>query len=221
MVRLIVDGVAFQTGAWARGKLQDPTRLLTALANSGKHDIVLLDRGHSPHVDGIVSIPFPAHRPGRDGPADSALIQQVCDHYRADAFIGSDCTTPLTTPMLMILSEGFSGPDNDIPARAHGEMELAIAYALRYLCVSKAIELELMARYPEIPPERVAVAPVGWTARPAPLGERGQAASADPVETALAQQLGALVSDAKSGRFDHFFAQWARLRHIQGTVDYL
>jgi glycosyltransferase involved in cell wall biosynthesis len=160
MTRLLVDGVFFQLNNTGIARVW--RMLLSLLARSGEYEIILLDRGNSPQIEGVHPIPFPSYRMGFHSPADSELIQKTCDHYRVDAFTSTYYTAPLSTPMVLVLYDmipelfGF-----DLRLRDKMDKELAIAFAQRYLCISHMTRKDLLSFYPEIPPDRVAVAHCG------------------------------------------------------------
>lgn len=159
MTRLLVDGVFFQmtnTGiarVWAS--------VLSILGRDQRFEIHLLDRGNAPSIPGVRNIPFPAYQ-FQYCPADSELIQQICDHYRIDLFTSTYYTSPMRTPMVLLVYDmipelfGF-----DMSLRGWTEKATAISYAQDYLCISHNTRKDLLMLYPEIPEERVAVAHCG------------------------------------------------------------
>src|SRR6202008_600001 len=76
--------------------------VLPWLAADPRFEVFFLDRGNAPAVPGMHCIPFPGYR-ATDCPADSALIQRICTHYRIDVFPSTYYTTPLATPMLLMV----------------------------------------------------------------------------------------------------------------------
>lgn len=159
MTRLLVDGVFFQmtnTGiarVWAS--------VLGLLAADSRFEVFLLDRGNAPEIPGVRYLPFPAYQ-FQYCPADSALVQRICDHYRIDVFTSTYYTTPLRTPMLLMVYDMIPELfDFDMSLRGWSEKATAISYAQEYLCISHNTRRDLLALYPEIPGERVAVAHCG------------------------------------------------------------
>jgi glycosyltransferase involved in cell wall biosynthesis len=160
MSRLLVDGVFFQLNNTGIARVWQT--VLTRLAQKGHYEILMLDRGSAPRIEGISLIPFPSYGLVQNTAADSLLIQKVCDHYHVDVFTTTYYTTPLRTPMVLMLYDmipelfGFNLLQHD-----KMEKELSIAYAQRYVCISNQTLKDLLCFYPEIPTERVVVAHCG------------------------------------------------------------
>lgn len=155
MKRLLVDGVFFQLTNSGIARVW--RSVLEILAASGRFEILFLDRGNAPPLEGVTYIPFPKHV-ADESPADSQLIQQICDLYHVDAFTSTYYTTPLTTPMLLMVYDMIPELfDFDMSHRAWMEKTVAISYAQRYLCISHNTRRDLLALYPEIPPGKVSV----------------------------------------------------------------
>lgn len=157
MLRLVVDGVFFQLNNTGIARVWHT--VLQMLAVKRTHEIILLDRGGAPRIEGVTSVPFPAYSLSANSPADSVLIQQMCDHFKADVFSTTYYTSPLTTPMVMMVHDmipelfGFN-----LQQRDKMDKELSIAYAQRFICVSHRTRHDLLSFYPEIPADRVVVA---------------------------------------------------------------
>jgi hypothetical protein len=83
------------------------------------------------------------------------------------------------------------------------EQALAVAYSLTYVCASREARLSLSSLYPEVPGDRIVVASADRT-----------------MATLVSDEVDLLVVDARSGRYDKFFAEWRRLRDVQATVDF-
>lgn len=159
MIRLLVDGVFFQMNNTGIARVWHS--ILNLIAKTDGIEIFFLDRGRAPLIGGIEYIPFPTHRETNTA-ADSLLIQKVCDHYKIDVFTSTYYTTPVATPMVLLVYDmipelfGF-----DLNHRAWMEKSAAICYAQSYLCISHNTRSDLLAFYPEIPSERAAVAHCG------------------------------------------------------------
>lgn len=167
-MRVLVDGVFFQLSnsggrVWRAngGIARIWANVLEELAATPGVDVMLLDRGGSPSIEGVERIPFPAYL-GRDAPADSALIQKICDLRSVDAFTSSYYTTPLETPATLVVYDmipelfGF-----DMSPTIWMEKSTAIAFAMNFLCISKITRRDLLAFYPEIAPGSAKVAYCG------------------------------------------------------------
>ena len=159
MIKLLVDGVFFQLNNTGIARVWQS--VLELLATDDRFQIYFLDRGNVPAIAGIEYIPFPAFY-ADNCPADSQLIQDVCDHYRIDVFTSSYYTTPITTPMLLMVYDMIPELfDFDMSHRIWMEKVAAICYAQRYLCISENTRSDLRAFYPEIPISHVAMAYCG------------------------------------------------------------
>jgi len=159
MIRLLVDGVFFQMANTGIARVW--ASVLELLAKNPDFDVHFLDRGNAPSIEGMSYIPFPSYQ-FHCCPADSELIQRVCDEFCIDVFTSTYYTTPLRTPMLLMVYDmipelfGF-----DMTLRGWTEKATAISYAQEYLCISHNTRKDLLMLYPEIPPERAKVAHCG------------------------------------------------------------
>lgn len=159
MLRIVVDGVFFQLASSGIARVWDT--ILRQMVHFPGVEIVLLDRGGAPEIAGITRLPFPRYH-AAEAAADSALIQKACDHLNADAFTSTYYTTPLSTPMVLMVYDmipelfGF-----DMRIKDWMEKETAIAYAQRYLCISHSTRQDLLKLYPEIQPSLAEVAHCG------------------------------------------------------------
>lgn len=167
-MRVLVDGVFFQLSnsgghIWRAngGIARIWAKVLEGLAATPDVDLVLLDRGGSPTIEGVERVPFPAYL-GRDAPADSALIQRICDMRSIEVFTSSYYTTPLETPSTLVVYDmipelfGF-----DMSPTIWMEKSTAIAYAMNFLCISRITRRDLLAFHPEIAPQSAEVAYCG------------------------------------------------------------
>ena len=159
MTRLLVDGVFFQMANTGIARVW--ASVLALLAKDERFEIHFLDRGNAPEIEGVHYIPFPTYG-FQFCPADSQLVQKVCDQFGIDVFTSTYYTTPMRTPMLLMVYDmipelfGF-----DMSLRGWTEKATAISYAQEYLCISHNTRKDLLMLYPEIPAERVAVAHCG------------------------------------------------------------
>ncbi|MBT8419589.1 MAG: glycosyltransferase, partial [Gammaproteobacteria bacterium] len=159
MTRLLVDGISFQLNDTDIARVW--CSVLEQLAQAGRFEIYFLDRGNAPEIDGIQYIPFPRNLFAHN-PADSMLIQRICDHYAIDVFTSTYYTSPMHTPMLLVVHDMIPELFNfDLSQRIWMEKDAAISYAQRYLCVSENTRRDLLALYPEIPSEMATMAHCG------------------------------------------------------------
>src|SRR5713226_6456736 len=121
MIRLLVDGVFFQLSDSGISRVW--RSVLKLLAPSSRFEIYMLDRGNAPNIDGIIRIPFPSYHYGHCA-TDSILIQKLCTHVRADAFTSTYFTTPIDTPMALVVNDMIPELfDFDLSDRAWMEKE--------------------------------------------------------------------------------------------------
>ena len=153
MIKLLVDGVFFQLSNSGIARVW--RSILELLAEDERFQIYFLDRGKAPTISGINYIPFPSYK-ATDCPADSLLIQDICDFYQIDVFSSTYYSTPISTPMVLLVHDMIPELFNfDLSHRDWMEKMTAICYAQRYLCVSENTRNDLLALYPEIPPDLV------------------------------------------------------------------
>lgn len=159
MTKILIDGVFFQLQNSGIARVW--RTLLNIISKSELFDIYFLDRGNAPVIDGIHYISFPKYQ-SCYCPADSMLIQNICDFYKIDAFTSTYYTTPINTPMLLMVYDMIPEIfDFDLTVRGWMEKEIAISYAQRYLCISYNTRNDLLTFYPEIPDYNVSVAYCG------------------------------------------------------------
>jgi len=156
-LKLLVDGVFFQLNSTGIARVW--RSLLPYVAMRGDFEVILLDRGNAPVLAGVTLIPFPSRKLAEQSADDSILIQRVCDHYGIDVFTSTYYTTPVCTPMLLMvydmIPELFSF---DLSLRPWMDKELAISFARRHLCISHNTRTDLLSLYPEIAPDQASVA---------------------------------------------------------------
>lgn len=160
-MRILIDGVFFQLNNTGITYLW--RSLLEHLVQKSDIEIFLLNRGGAPTIAGVTYIPFPSYHATLPTTADdSVLIQKVCDFYEIDVFSSTYYTTPLNTPMLLLVYDMIPELlEFDLSARAWMEKELAISYAQHYICISENTKKDLIQFYPTIPDDRVDVAHCG------------------------------------------------------------
>lgn len=159
-MRLLVDGIFFQIASSGIARVWQT--LLRRLASKRSIEIFVLDRGRAPDLPNITLIPFPSYR-DRYSPEDSALLQKLCDHYKIDVFTSTYYTSPLSTPMLLVVYDmipelfGF-----DLAERYWMEKEMAIAFSRRFIAISHSTKRDLLRFYPEVSDDDVVVAHPGY-----------------------------------------------------------
>lgn len=158
-MNILIDGVFFQLNNTGIARLW--RSILPRMAALSGHNFYMLDRGNAPDVPGVTNIEFPAYL-DRDAPADSTLIQRMCDHLKIDAFTSTYYTTPLETPAVMVVYDMIPERFNlETRSRIWLEKTTAIHYAQRYVCISQQTKNDLLHFYPEIPDQATTVAYCG------------------------------------------------------------
>jgi glycosyltransferase involved in cell wall biosynthesis len=154
-VKLLVDGFFFQINNTGIARVW--RSILPHLVAREDFDVYMLDRGHAPMVEGVTYIPFPTNAFAQCAD-DSILIQRVCDQYAIDVFTSTYYTTPLSTPMLLMVHDMIPELFQfDLTQRAWMEKDTAICFAQRYLCNSENTRNDLLSFYPEIAPANTVV----------------------------------------------------------------
>jgi glycosyltransferase involved in cell wall biosynthesis len=147
--RLLIDGVFFQLIQSGIGRVW--ASVLPALLADDSLDVLVLDRGGLPELSGMRRIPFPTYTLERYNSDDSALIQQVCDRYDVDVFTSTYYTTPLTTPMFLLIYDMIPELfDFCLTQRGWEEKAIAISYARRHISISQNTNDDLLRFYPDL-----------------------------------------------------------------------
>ncbi len=158
-MRILIDGVFFQLNNTGIARVWES--ITKILASQEEHEIYFLDRGRAPDINNVKYIPFPTFY-AKDCPADSLLIQDVCDEFKIDVFTSTYYTTPIKTPMVLMVYDMIPEIFNfDMSHRIWMEKNTAINYAQRYLCISNNTRNDLLSLYPEIPPNCIEMAYCG------------------------------------------------------------
>ena len=159
-MRLLVDGVFFQLASSGIARIWKS--LIPRLVEHGMIDVFMLDRGSAPDFAGVTTIPFPSYH-DRYTADDSKLIQRICDHYDIDVYTSTYYTSPLSTPMVLVVYDMI--PEHmefDLTQRFWMEKEVTISFARNFIAISQSTKDDLLRFYPEILPEHVAVAYPGF-----------------------------------------------------------
>lgn len=147
--RLLIDGIFFQLTQSGIGRVW--ASVLPSLIADSSLDILVLDRGGLPDIAGMQRIPFPTFTQERYNADDSALIQRVCDRYDVDVFTSTYYTTPLTTPMFLLIYDMIPELfDFCLSQRGWEEKAIAISYARRHISISQNTNDDLLRFYPDL-----------------------------------------------------------------------
>lgn len=147
--RVVVDGCAFHATSGGIPRLWDA--ILAQWSDSDfARQVVVLDRGGSaPRHAGITYRPMPLLR-AHDSSAERTMIQRACDAERADVFVSTLYSMPLTTPTLLYVHDMTPenlGKDMSIPL--HRDKIASIATAAGIVCLTHATADDLRRFVPE------------------------------------------------------------------------
>jgi predicted O-linked N-acetylglucosamine transferase (SPINDLY family)/glycosyltransferase involved in cell wall biosynthesis/predicted O-methyltransferase YrrM/ubiquinone/menaquinone biosynthesis C-methylase UbiE len=159
--KIIVDGVFFQITK--TGIYQVWISLFKEWVNSGfSQHLIILDRaGTAPKIPGIQSRQIPAYDYNKTD-ADRRMLQQICDEEKADLFISTYYTTPLTTPSVFMaydmIPERLGLDLNDPMWR---EKHYAIRQACAAISISENTARDLTHYFPQFYSDKITVAHCG------------------------------------------------------------
>jgi glycosyltransferase involved in cell wall biosynthesis/SAM-dependent methyltransferase len=158
---ILIDGVFFQL--YKTGIARVWRSLLQQWANTefASH-ILVLDRANTaPQIPGIryrTIAPYDYN----NTKGDRQLLEKICDEEKADLFISTYYTTPLTTPSVFMAydfaGEVLRGPSNDPVSLNKAD---AIKYSSHYISISDNTARDLNKFFPDIPLESINVAHCG------------------------------------------------------------
>ncbi len=149
--RIVIDGVFFQY--YVTGVARVWNALLEELSGSMfASGVVILDRGRTaPRITGYRYLDAPLHNE-TDAAGERKMLQDVCDQYRADLFISTWHTGPVSTPSLLMvhdmLPEILLGERRLDEARWR-EKQAAIDTTRCYVTVSENTAKDLVKWHPE------------------------------------------------------------------------
>jgi hypothetical protein len=196
---LVIDAVGLAGPVSEEGRLW--RSVLTLLPSRLAVPVVLLDRdGAELDVPGIRVVPFPAGG-DRFFPGDSALLEQVCRHFGAGAFLSTGGSTPLETPSVAVITGGPVPGEARAASPAGAEAVLAVAHARRRLCLGEDLRRRLLDAMPALDPATVS------------------AVSQDSLADRLAETVATVVRESEAGDYRAFYERWSALRRLQGEVD--
>lgn len=168
-MKLLIDGVFFQLASSGIARVWQS--ILPIMIADTRIEVLILDRGGIPDIPGLKRIPFPAYKDHYTAD-DSILIQKVCDFYKVDVFTSTYYTTPLTTPMFLMVYDMIPELfDFDLSHRHWQEKAVALSYARSTISISESTRKDLIRLYPHTTAE-ASVALLGYdSAVFRPVGE--------------------------------------------------
>jgi glycosyltransferase involved in cell wall biosynthesis len=169
--KVVIDGVFFQM--YQTGIARVWKTLLEQWAANGfaKHIVVLDRQKTAPYITGVRTRSMDVYDYNRTD-KDRYTLQTVCDEERADVFISTYYTTPVTTPSVFMahdmIPELFGW---DVRHPMWREKHYGIRHASAFVCVSTQTKRDLMRFFPDIPSERITVTPLAAAPMFKPRGE--------------------------------------------------
>ncbi|GFO53238.1 hypothetical protein GMSM_02450 [Geomonas sp. Red276] len=148
---VVVDGVFFMTPKTGITRVWEALLTEWAKTDFGK-SIVVLDRtGTAPKIPGLRYRTLPAYSARPEG-VDRALVQKVCDEERADLFISTYYSSPLTTPSLFLSHDMIPEMSGlyDLNDAQWTEKRHALARASAYVAVSRSTARDMERLSPEL-----------------------------------------------------------------------
>jgi glycosyltransferase involved in cell wall biosynthesis len=130
--------------------------------NGFARHLVLLDRnGTAPRIPGLRYRDIPTYDYDRTGD-DAMLLQFLCTQEKADLFISTYYTTPITTPSAFMAYDMIPEVIGaDLREVMWQEKHRAIMHACAYLAISENTARDLVAYFPHVDPALVRVAHCG------------------------------------------------------------
>ncbi|MCT7982337.1 glycosyltransferase [Laspinema sp. A4] len=158
---IIIDGIFYQINNTGIARVW--ISLLQEWVKTGfAKQILFLDRaGTAPRIPGVKYLCIPSYD-YNNTEADRRLLQDICDEENADIFISTYYTTPLTTPSVFMAYDMIPEryPTN-LNAAMWREKHQGIRHGSAYITISEQTARDLVEFFPEIPRDRVTVAPCG------------------------------------------------------------
>lgn len=170
---IVIDGVFFQFNQTGIARVWCSLLEEWAKSDFGQHLLVLDRDNTAPKVPGInykVIEPYDY----RYSSIDCTKLQEICDDIRADVFISTYYTTPLSTPTVFMAYDMVPEVMKfDLNELCWQEKHRGILYSHRYITISQNTAKDLLTFFPYIDPKSVTVAYCGVDAlfKPTVTGE--------------------------------------------------
>lgn len=159
-MKILVDGIFFQLAQSGISRVW--STLLTKLANKSDIEVVCLDRGGAPIIEGIRLIPFPSYTFSATA-AESFLLQDICNQIGADVFASTYYTSPVETPSLMVVYDMIPEVmEFDLKHRIWMEKQVSIVHARQFVCISNSTASDLQRFYPTIDNNQIHIGYCGY-----------------------------------------------------------
>ncbi|MCA2690960.1 MULTISPECIES: glycosyltransferase [unclassified Microcystis] len=159
--KIVLDGVFFQLNNTGIARMWSAV-LEQWNRSDFAHNIVVLDRDNTaPKFENIRYRNLKAYN-YEDSGLDSQMLQFVCDEAKADLFISTYYTTPITTPSVLLAYDMVPEViEANLKEPMWREKHLGIRHACQYLAISQNTADDLIRFFPEILSESVNVAHCG------------------------------------------------------------
>ncbi|MEG4030904.1 MULTISPECIES: FkbM family methyltransferase [unclassified Microcoleus] len=165
---ILIDGVFFQHNNTGIARVWKSLWQEWANTNFAQNIIILDRNGTAPKIPGIRYRTIPLYDYG-DTDRDRAMLQQICDEEKADLFISTYYTTPISTPSVFMAYDMI--PElmgQNIGHPEWREKHNGIRHAWAYITISENTARDLVKVFPHIPSSSVAVAHCGIDANFSP-----------------------------------------------------
>lgn len=161
-MRILIDGVFFQYMNTGIGIVWQ-SLLHEWVQNGFAKNIIVMDRTaktvlaklRTPRVPGVEYIEAQPHNHA-NVEKQQEIVQQYCDEVKADVFMSTYYTSPLTTPYIMMVHDMIPEMlDMDMNAPEWKEKHAAITKAQELICISHNTANDLKHFFPEIKNENI------------------------------------------------------------------
>lgn len=157
---IVVDGVFFQLNNTGIGRVWSETLKLWAASDMARHVWILDRNGTLPPISGLRRIsvkPFNIEEPG----SDAFMLQDICDELKADVFISTYYTAPISTPTVAMIYDMIPELLSYDPHEWQWEQKrLSISHAVHFACISDCTAKDLRRLHPEISESAITVTPL-------------------------------------------------------------
>lgn len=159
--QIVIDGVFFQFAD--SGIAQVWRNLLKCWSENGfyQHLIVLDRAGTAPRITNIRYRPVPAYDYNQTD-IDAQMLQKICDEKKADLFISTYYTTPLSTPSVFLAHDMIPEVIGaNLEELCWKEKHYGIMHASSYLAISQNTARDLNHFFPHISLNKITIANCG------------------------------------------------------------
>jgi len=160
-IKIVVDGIFFQINNTGIARIWKT--LFEEWANDGfAKNIVVLDRaGTSPKISRVRYITVPPYDYNNTD-ADRVMLQKICDAEKADLFVSTYYTTPLSTPSVFMAYDMVPEMTGaNLASPMWKEKHYGVYHASSYIAISENTASDLSRCFPYISQDRKTVAYCG------------------------------------------------------------